>query len=45
MNLAISAWTIFLRTGFQIRETDLVRRHSQTVDKYEVRGQDGLGPL
>jgi hypothetical protein len=36
VNLAVTMWTVYLTTGFEIRRGDLVRRHNATIAKYQV---------
>jgi hypothetical protein len=37
VNLAVTMWSLYLSTGFEIRRHDLVRKHSSVVEKYQVR--------
>lgn len=39
VNLAVTMWTVYLTTGFEIRRGDLVRRHNTTLAKYQVKTQ------
>lgn len=38
VNLAVTMWTVYLNTGYEIRKNDIARKHSTQIEKYRVSG-------